>query len=135
LDLLAPKLPEREWDFEEDTITDRPENFVLSELIREQFFRLFGQEIPYGTGVVIDSLEKNKEKIVVKASLIVSRKAHKAIVIGRRGIKIKEIGQLARESLERYFGKDVYLELFVKHRENWINKDELILEFQDIHED
>lgn len=132
LNEISKKIPQREWDYEEDSITDRPESFVLSEIIREKSFRLFGQEIPYGIGVKIESCEKEEALVSIKASIIVSQRSHKAIVIGKGGTKIKELGKSSRESLEKYFNKKIFLDIHVKHHENWINKGELICEYQNI---
>ncbi|MBP6219008.1 MAG: GTPase Era [Oligoflexales bacterium] len=131
---LEVHLPEREWDFPEDSYTDRSENFVVAELIREKFFRLYGQELPFGTGVQVTGIKKKENITVVSASLIVSREAHKGIVIGKSGAKLKELGTLARTSLEVFYEGKVYLELSVKVKVDWTNDQRVIAEIQGIAE-
>lgn len=130
---LAPYLIEREWDFDADSYTDRSENFVLSELIREKFFRLYGQELPFGTGVQVTETKKKENITVVSASLIVSRESHKAMVIGKGGAKLKELGSLARASLEMFFGTKVFLDLSVKLKKDWTSDQAIISQIQDLH--
>jgi GTP-binding protein Era len=130
LQRVAPLLPEREWDFEEDALTDRPENFVVSELIREVLFRSLGEEIPYGIGVLVENLERKPEITVVTASILVNRKSHKGMVVGKGGSKIKDIGMEVRQSLEMHFQGKVFLDLMVKHKENWVDDRELVSTIQ-----
>jgi GTP-binding protein Era len=134
LKVLTPYLPEREWDFDADSYTDRSEKFVVSELIREKFFRLYGQELPFGTAVQVTEIKKKAAITVVIASLIVSRESHKAMVIGRSGSKLKELGTLAREALEIFYEGKVYLELSVKIKKDWINDPSVIAQIQEIAE-
>jgi GTP-binding protein Era len=132
LETLAEDLPEGEWEFEDDAITDRSENFVISELIREQCFRLYGEELPYGTGVVVEDIEKRPDIVVVQALLVVNRETHKGMVIGKGGSKIKELGIAARASLEQFYERKTFLELNVKCQVGWVNDRALITEFQGI---
>lgn len=129
---LRSKIPARSWDFEATMMTDRCEEFLLSECIREQLFRLYGQELPYGSGVIIEAVNNSQSPILVQAAIIVSKRSHKAMIIGKNGQKIKELGQKARKSLEDYFSGHVFLELIVKHRENWINRSEDLSEIQNL---
>jgi len=125
---LAAQLPEGEWMFEEDDITDLPQSFLVAELIREQTFRQLGQEIPYGCAVKTSKIEEKPELTAVSATIIVSRKSHKGMVVGKGGARIKEIGTAARVSLERHFGRKVFLDLQVAVEEGWINDQRLIAE-------
>ena len=129
---LGIYLPEGPFLYEEDDMTDRSERFVCSEMIRESIFRLLGEELPYQTAVRVEALEHKEEMIVVRASIIVARAPQKAIVIGKNGSKIKEIGQHARETLEKHFGAKVFLETSVVVAENWIESDKLIAELTEL---
>lgn len=128
-DILAFKtvcknfLPKAPFVFEEDDLTDMPDQFVVSEMIREQLFRQTGEEIPYGSCVVIESMTygSDTEPAVIKAMIVVSKDNHKSIVIGKNGSSIKKIGLLARETIEEHLGTKVYLELFVRVEENWMD--------------
>ena len=129
---LGAYLPEGPYLFAEDDMTDRSERFVCAEMIRENIFRLLGEELPYQTAVQVDGLERKEGVVVVKASIIVARRAQKPIVIGKNGSKIKEIGQKSRESLEKHFASKVFLETQVVVAENWIESDRLIAELTEL---
>lgn len=128
-EFLSTQMPEGPWLYSEDDLTDRPQQFVCGELIREQLFRQLGQELPYSTAVKVDRFEHKGQLTVIQASLIVHKENHKAMVIGQRGSRIKAIGQAARESLEKHLGRKVHLELFVKVQANWIDSDNLLAEY------
>jgi len=112
LDHMCGLMPEGPLLYPKDFVAE--DNHVVCELIREQMFRLFGQELPYETKISIDSFQQKPGCVKIMASLILKKENHKPIVIGVKGAKIKQIGILARESLERYLGKLVHLNLFVK---------------------
>ena len=114
------------------SLTDKSQKFVASEMIREQIFRQLGDEIPYGISVVVDKIEVKKGITHVNASVVVEREAHKPIVLGKKGARIKKLGTYARETLERHFETQVMLDLFVTVQNNWINNDKLIHELQGI---
>lgn len=127
-DLLVQKtlecLPEGEAFFAADQISDQNERFIAAEIIREKLFLRLRQEIPYGTAVLIEEYKERSERMVyLKAVIAVEREAHKAILIGEKGQKLKEIGQEARRDLEATLGKGFYVELWVKAFPNW-KKDE-----------
>jgi GTP-binding protein Era len=126
---LAQQMPESPWLFSEDDLTDKPQVFVCSELIREQLFRQLGQELPYSAAVKIERFENKKELTVIQACVVVHKDSHKAMVIGARGSRVKAIGQAARESLERHLERKVHLDLFVKVQANWIDSDSLLAEY------
>jgi GTPase len=126
---LAEQMPEAEWLYQEDDLTDKPQAFVCSELIREQLFRQLGQELPYSAAVKIESFENKKNLTVIQACIVVHKDNHKAMVIGAKGSRVKAIGQAARESLERHLDRKVHLDLFVKVQANWIDSDNLLAEY------
>ena len=118
---LAAMLPENPWLFDEEELTDRPQKFVCSELIREQVFRCLGDEIPYCSAVRIDSFKDRSNGFDILATVIVSRNSQKGMVIGKKGSKIKEIGIKSRSSLEQHLGGNVYLDLNVSVEKDWVN--------------
>lgn len=134
--ILGRHLPEQDWFFEEDALTDRSERFLASELIREKLFRLTGDELPYSCTVVIDKWEEEQEPQAsptampkaplrrISASIVVDRDAHKGMVIGQGGERLKRIGSEARQELERLTESKVFLELFVKVRSGWADSEE-----------
>lgn len=120
LEKIAPFLPESEFLFPEDQISDQNERFIVREMIAEKLFRLTGQEIPYSTTVVIENFQEKSEKLtVIQASIIVERDSQKKIVIGEGGQKIKEIGRDARSDIEKFLQKKIFLELWVKVVPSW----------------
>lgn len=123
-------LPENIPVFLSDELTDRPERFFVAEMIREQIFNAFNQEVPYAVAVEVDEFRERAEeqegKDYIKAILYVEKDSQKAILIGRRGEKLKEIGQKARQEIETLLGRPVYLELWVKVHPKW-RKDKAFL--------
>ena len=119
LGIVKPYLPEQPWLHDEDALTDRNERFLASEIIREKLFRLTGDELPYTSTVVIDEFKEEGELRRVSASIIVERDAHKGMVIGNGGERLKRIGSEARQELERLMQGKVFLELWVKVRSGW----------------
>ena len=124
LTILAPHLPEQEWLHEEDALTDRSERFLAGEIVREKLFRLTGDELPYTSTVVVDRFEEDRtplgaRQVKVAATIVVERDAHKGMVIGGQGERLKRIGTEARVELEQLLGAKVFLELWVKVRSGW----------------
>ena len=119
LGIVKPYLPEHPWLHDEDALTDRNERFLASEIIREKLFRLTGDELPYTSTVVIDEFKEEGELRRISASIIVERDAHKGMVIGNGGERLKRIGSEARQELERLTGGKVFLEVWVKVRSGW----------------
>ena len=119
LGIVRPYLPEQPWFYAEDTLTDRSEKFLASEIIREKLFRLTGDELPYTSTVVIDKFEEEGQLRRISASIVVERDAHKGMVIGNGGERLKRIGSEARQELEKLMDAKVYLELWVKVRSGW----------------
>lgn len=124
LGIVAPYLPEQPWFHDEDALTDRSERFLASELIREKLFRLTGDELPYSCTVVIDKFEEEGHLRRIAATIVVERDAHKGMVIGDGGEKLKRIGSEARQDLERLWDAKVFLELWVKVRSGWADNEE-----------
>ncbi len=117
---LQPFMNECEdWFFPDDIITDQPERQIAAEVIREKILRLTNDEIPHGTAVVIEAFEEKKDLISIRAEIFCERESHKGILIGKHGVTLKKIGTYAREDLESFLGVKVYLNLWVKVKENW----------------
>lgn len=116
--------------FPTDEVTEHPERFFVSEIIREKIFEKYSDEIPYSTAVVIDEFKERKGgKDYIKARIIVERDSQKAIIIGKGGKALKSVGQLARKEIEKFLDRPVYLELWVAVRGKWRKKDHFLKEF------
>ncbi len=123
-------LPEGFPFYPDDQVTEHPERFFVSEIIREKIFQQYGDEIPYSTAVVIDEfVEKEGRKDVIKARIVVERASQKGIIIGKGGKALKSLGQDARIAIEEFIGRPVFLELWVAVREKWRKKDTFLKEF------
>lgn len=122
--ILKPYLPEQGWFYEEDALTDRSERFLTSEIIREKLFRLTGDELPYTSTVVIDKWEEEGDLRRIAATIIVERDAHKGMVIGAGGERLRRIGSEARQELQTLLDARVFLELWVKVRSGWADNEE-----------
>lgn len=116
---VCRRLPESPPLFPEEQVTDRSERFLAAELVREKLTRLLGDELPYAVTVEIEQFKESPELTSIAAVIWVERDAQKAIVIGRQGHMLKQIGTQAREEMERLFGVKVYLQLWVKVKEKW----------------
>ena len=116
-------LPENPAIFDEDDITDRSERFLASEIVREKVFRFVGDELPYTSTVIIEKFEQEGNLRRVFASILVERDTHKAMVIGQKGAKLKEISTQARLDMEKLFGGPVYLEIWVKVKSGWADNE------------
>lgn len=123
LAIVEPYLPEQPWLHEEDALTDRNEKFLASEIVREKLFRLTGDELPYTSTVVIETFEEEEappgRRVKIAAAIVVERDAHKGMVIGAGGERLKRIGTEARHELEQLLDARVFLELWVKVRSGW----------------
>ncbi|WP_421881479.1 GTPase Era [Methylibium sp.] len=119
LKIVQPYLPEQPWFYDEEALTDRSDRFLASEIIREKLFRLTGDELPYTSTVVIDEFKEEGALRRIAATIIVEREAHKGMVIGDKGERLKRIGTDARVELERLMGGKVFLEIWVKVRSGW----------------
>ncbi len=110
---------ESPWFFPDDIVTDQPERAMAAEIIREKILRLLSEEIPHGVAVVIESFEESEKLIKIRAEIFCERESHKPIIIGKRGDMLKRIGTMAREDLEALLGVKVFLDLWVKVKQNW----------------
>jgi GTPase len=116
--------------FPTDMVTEHPERFFVSEIIREKIFQNFGEEVPYSTAVVIDEFKEQPDrKDLIRGRIIVERASQKSIIIGKGGSAIKKVGQQARQDIEQFLGRPVYLELWVAVREKWRSKETFMKEF------
>jgi GTPase len=132
LETVTKYLPEGPQYYPADQVTDHPERFIISELIREKVLHLTREEIPHSIAVVIDKIrrdEENEGKIRVAATIMVERDSQKGIVIGKRGALLKEVGTRARKDIEMLLGSKVYLELWVKVQKDWRNKSTHLRDF------
>ena len=116
-------LPEGEAIFDEDDITDRSEKFLAAEIVREKVFRFVGDELPYTSTVVIEKFEQEGNLRRVFAAILVGRDAHKAMLIGHKGARLKEISTQSRLDMEKLFGGTVYLEVWVKVKSGWADNE------------
>lgn len=130
MNILAEKMPEGPQYFPEDQITDHPEYFIVSELVREKVLMLTRDEVPHSVAVVVDSMKRNEnDKVHVQATIIVERDSQKGIIIGKGGKMLKVIGMKARQDIERLLGDKVYLELWVKVQKDWRDKQTYLKDF------
>ena len=126
--VLKTKLTDNIKYYEDDMWTDKPINFLVSELIREKILELTFEEVPHSVSVVTDSMEYNNNAVNIKATIIVDRENLKKILVGKNGTMIKEIGIKAREEIEPLLNKNVYLELFVKVIPRWRDREKFLNE-------
>jgi GTPase len=119
LTIVEPYLPEQPWLYDKDALTDRSDRFLAAEVVREKLFRLTGDELPYTSTVVIDRYEEEGDLRRIAATIVVERDAHKGMIIGSGGERLKRIGSEARQELERLLDGRVFLELWVKVKSGW----------------
>jgi GTP-binding protein Era len=139
LDIIEPHLPERPWQHDADALTDRNERFLAAEIVREKLFRLTGEELPYTSTVVVDRFEEwdsaaapprrgqpaaPQREVHIAATIVVEREAHKGIVIGHGGERLKRIGTEARHELQRLLDARVHLALWVQVRSGWADDEQ-----------
>ncbi|MCD6064460.1 MAG: GTPase Era [Flavipsychrobacter sp.] len=127
--LILKSLPEAPPYYPEDSVSDRPVRFFVSELIRQQIFNMYHEEIPYHTAVIIQDFEEKPHINVIKAEIIVARETQKIILIGKGGSLIKNLGIKSREAIEEFLQKKVHLELFVKVRPKWRDNENYLREY------
>lgn len=116
-------LPESPAYFDKDQLTDKPAKFFVSEIIREKILRYYDKEIPYSVEVVVERFKEDEHHIYINAVIYVERDSQKGIIIGHQGMALKKVSTEARKSLEHFFGKAIYLELFVKVDKDWRNSE------------
>jgi len=130
LEVIMKLLPSGNPFYPPDELTDKPERFFVGEIIRENIFISYGQEIPYTTTVIIDDFaDRNRGKDFIRAVIYTERDSQKAILIGKKGAALKKIGEKARKDIEEFLERPVYLELWVKTRKDWRKKDGDLREF------
>jgi len=129
LNTLTELLPDMPAYYDEDTLTDRPMRFFVAELIREKLFFELDEELPYHAAVIVRQYEEKNTLTKIVADIVVSRESQKAIIIGKQGSMIKKIGQLAREDIEKFIDRKIFLELHVKVRKDWRNNDLYLKEY------
>ena len=128
-DLILKHLPEGEPYYPKDALTDKTMRFFASEIIREKIFLNYDKEVPYCTEISIEEYREEPSIDRIAATIYVSRESQKAIVIGRKGAMLKKVGTEARLELERFIGKKVFLQLFVKVNDDWRNSDSQLRRF------
>lgn len=126
---ILPLLPVGEPFYDPEELTDLPQRFFASELIREQIYELFQEELPYQTTVLVRAFEEKNTLTKITADVIVNRESQKGIILGEKGTMIRRLGTQSRESLEAFLGRKVFLELFVKVRPKWRENDLYLREY------
>ena len=119
LEELSKFLSESEWFFPDDIVTDQPVRQMAAEIIREKILRTLNKEIPHGVAVVIEEFKDEKTMVTIRAEIFCEKASHQGIIVGKGGKELKMVGSYAREDLEKMLGKKVYLNLWVKVKENW----------------
>lgn len=125
VELLPPSPPY----FGKDALTDKPARFFVTEIIREKILENYDKEVPYSTEVIVEKFEEKENSIHIMAVIYVERDSQKGILIGRQGSMLKKVGTSARKDIETFFGKRVFLELFVKVEANWRNRENKLKTF------
>ncbi len=128
-DRIVSLLPPSPPFFGKDALTDKPARFFVTEIIREKLLLNYDKEIPYSTEVIVEKFEEKENAIHIMAVIYVERDSQKGIIIGKGGDKIKKIGISARHDIEKFFGKRVFLELFVKVEKDWRNRENKLRQF------
>jgi len=129
IDILANLMPECPPYFPKDQMTDKPERFFVNEAIRKEILEHYDKEIPYAVEVITEAFLEDETLIKIQAVILVERQTQKGIIIGHKGGNLKKVGQGARVALEAFFGKKIFLELFVKVSKNWRNNSQQLKRF------
>lgn len=122
-------LPDSSPYFGKDALTDKPARFFVTEIIREKILLNYDKEVPYATQVIVEKFDESDTNIHIMAVIYVERDSQKGIIIGQGGKKLKRLGIDARKDIETFFGKHIYLEMFVKVENDWRNRDNKLREF------
>ena len=128
-DRILELLPESPPYFDKDSLTDKPERFFVNEIIREKILLNYSKEIPYSVEVVTEEFKEDEDIIRIRVVIMVERTSQKGIIIGHKGAAIKKVGIEARVDLEKFFGKQVHLETFVKVNKDWRNNNNQLKRF------
>lgn len=126
LEVIKKYLPDNIQYYDSNTVTDSSPEFIVSEYIREKVLNLTNEEVPHSVTCIVDSIEEDNDILNIGATIVVDRENLKKIIIGKNGSMIKEIGIRARYDIEEYFGKKVYLDLFVKVVDKWRDKEKFL---------
>ncbi len=129
LNRVKALLPDSPPYFGKDQLTDRPARFFVAEIIREKILLYYDKEIPYSVEVVVEQFTEKAKSIHINAVIYVERESQKGIIIGHRGVALKKVSTEARKSLEKFFGKSIYLETFVKVDKDWKNSERALKSF------
>ncbi len=129
MSFIIENLPVHPPYYEKDELTDRSERFFVSEMIREKIFKFYKKEIPYSTEVIITSFKDGKDLIRISAEIVVERDSQKNILIGTGGVMLKKVGTYARQDMEEFLHKKVFLEMFVKVIPDWRNRENYLKSF------
>lgn len=130
LEVIKQQLDEGPKYYPDDQITDHPERFIISELIREKVLHFTREEVPHSIAVVIENVDQNgNNKLLIQATIVTERKTQRGILIGKQGSMLKKIGKAARKDIEALLGTKIYLELWVKVKKDWRNKQSQLHEF------
>ena len=122
-------LSESEWFFPDDVVTDQPERQIAAEIVREKLLRALDKEVPHGIAVVIEEFTDEKTMLRIRAEIFCEKASHKGIIVGKNGETLKRVGSYARQDMEKIFGIKVYLNLWVKVKENWRDSAHLVGNF------
>ena len=129
LNRIKELLPESPAYFDKDQWTDKPARFFVTEIIREKILLYYDKEIPYSCEVSVESFKETDRNIHINAVIYVERDSQKGIIIGHQGVALKRVSTEARKSLEKFFGKSIYLEVFVKVDKDWRNSDRSLRQY------
>lgn len=129
MSFITENLPEHPAYYEKDELTDRSERFFVSEMIREKILKFYKKEIPYSAEVIITSFKEAKDIVKISAEIVVERDSQKNIIIGAGGVMLKKVGTYARQDMEEFLKKKVFLEMFVKVIPDWRNRDNYLKSF------
>ena len=126
---IVELLPECPPYFGKDALTDKPARFFVTEIVREKILLNYDKEVPYSTEVIVEKFDESDNAIHIMAVIYVERDSQKGIIIGRGGAMLKRVGSDARKDIEQFFGKRVFLEMFVKVEPNWRNRENKLRAF------
>lgn len=122
-------IPESPPYFEKDALTDRPARFFVTEIVREKILLYYQKEVPYAVEVVVEEFKEEKDIINIRILIIVERDSQKGIIIGHKGAALKKVGAMARQDMERFFEKKIFLQMFVKVEKDWRSRDNILRNF------
>ncbi|QIK53068.1 GTPase Era [Dysgonomonas sp. HDW5A] len=122
-------IPESPPYFEKDALTDRPARFFVTEIVREKILLYYQKEVPYSVEVVVEEFKEERDIINIRILIIVERDSQKGIIIGHKGAALKKVGAMARQDMERFFEKKIFLQMFVKVEKDWRSRDNILRTF------